>query len=500
MKCRRLTRIQAFVLLAVLSIPVGLAAQDKKDHDQHHSYELIDVGTLGGPNSYFIFGVGINKHGTVVGFADTSIPDPFAPNCFIDCFVNHAFKWEQGVLTDLGALTPGVSSGAGLINKSGLVAGLSQNGVIDPLTGIPELFATVWQNGQVINLGTFGGNNSYSNDLNDAGQAVGFGATTTPDSFNLGDFCFFGPLPTQILAFIWQNGVMQNLGTLGGPDSCALMINDKGQVAGNSFTNSTPNPVTGTPTLDPFLWEHGHIIDLGTLGGTQGYLGNMITLNSHGEVVGQSNLAGDLTFHPFRWTKSTGMQDLGTLGGDNGAAMAINDAGEIVGVADVTGTQIHHAFLWTKEAGIRDLGTQDRDPCGWAQAVNKSGQIVGGTQSDCINFSHAFLWEDGGPMIDLNTFVPAGSDLTLTEAVLITDSGEIAVQAALPNGDQHAVLLIPCDEHHDDSDCKDGSDSVRPVPQVSPVSRDVFSTTRSLFPPSQTSRLRFPGRALGPAN
>ena len=47
-------------------------------------------------------------------------------------------------------------------------------------------------------------------------------------------------------------------------------------------------------------------------------------------------------------------------------------------------------------------------------------------------------------MIDLNAFVPPNSNLTLTDAVSIIDRGEIAVQAGLPNGDQQAVLLVPC--------------------------------------------------------
>ena len=35
---------------------------------------------------------------------DTATADPFSPNCFWDCLVNHAGAWRDGVLTDLGEL------------------------------------------------------------------------------------------------------------------------------------------------------------------------------------------------------------------------------------------------------------------------------------------------------------------------------------------------------------------------------------------------------------
>ena len=41
------------------------------------------------------------------------------------------------------------------------------------------------------------------------------------------------------------------------------------------------------------------MLDLGTLGGTYGFAN---ALNNRGQVVGQSNLTGDLTFHPFSGT------------------------------------------------------------------------------------------------------------------------------------------------------------------------------------------------------
>jgi probable HAF family extracellular repeat protein len=131
------------------------------------------------------------------------------------------------------------------------------------------------------------------------------------------------------------------------------------------------------------------------------------------------------------------MSDLGTLGGEVSDAIWLNDAGDVVGSADLPGGQIHHAVLW-KKGKLHDLGTVDGDACSRGRGLNARGQVVGGS-SDCHNFLHAFLWEDGGPMVDLNTLIPPGSGVQLTNAFNINDRGEILAKAApigfTPNDD-----------------------------------------------------------------
>ena len=51
-------------------------------------------------------------------------------------------------------------------------------------------------------------------------------------------------------------------------------------------------------------------------------------------------------------------------------------------------------------------------------------------------------------MIDLNSFVPSSSGVQLTFALSINERGEIASLGVLPSGDQHAFVLIPCDDDH----------------------------------------------------
>jgi probable HAF family extracellular repeat protein len=521
MKSRMLMCLAAITFLASLAILPRLAAQANQDHrnrHNHHHYQLIDLGTFGGPASYFSNGADgiLNNQGAAVGWADTPTPDPFPSFCFDpDCFVAHAFQWKYGQLTDLGTLAEGWSSQATWISKNGNISGISQNSEIDPLLGIPEFRAVLWQNSGITDLGTLeNGYESFALGVNNSAQVAGLALNTISDPF-----CLFAPgfCNTQTRAFLWRGGVMQDLGTLGGPDAIAFYLNEHSQVTGYSYTNSTPNSVAdacgaNVPTAAPFIWEKGKgMTDLGTLGGTCGI---PAALNSRGQVVGLSDLAGDSTFHPFLWDKSSHPQlrDLGTLGGNNGNTNWIDDVGEVVGKADLPGSQTHDAFLW-KNGVMTDLGTLPGDSCSNAYQVNSRGQVVGTSEDQtlCVipTGEHAFLWENGGPMVDLNTLIAPNSSLQLTFAFAINDRGEI-VGTGLPPGCApqniefcgHAFVLVPCDDKHAGIEGCDYS-LVQPntsVSQMSPAVRD--SSSRTLPPPlmRRMTRYRFPGFAFGPRN
>lgn len=432
----------------------------KTSEAQKPRYRLVDIGTLGGPHSYGeINGDGIpllNNSGVVGSFADTAMPDPHAPNCAVpDCFLAHAFRWKDGEITDLGALPggpEGLFSGAGSTNARGWMAGQSETSIVDPNLGVHEGRAVLWRNGQIVDLGDLpGGTESLSVYVNDSGQVIGFSDNgIADDSSNI-----FFPIGRQIRTFLWENGTMRDIGTLGGV-SAVPGVNCSGQqrstLVGASFLNDVVNASTGVPTVEPFLWKNGTMIDLGTLGGTIGVAG---CPNYRGQVIGASDLSGDLNSHAFLWENGT-MNDLGTLGGPNSEAIWINDAGMIVGSADLPGDNLHDAVVW-KDGKIMDLGTLHGDACSRGRGLNARGQAVGGS-SDCRNFLHAFVWEEGGPMLDLNELIAPGSGWQLTNAFNINDRGEILAKAApvgfTPNDDEdlgHLVLLIPCDEGSESS-------------------------------------------------
>jgi probable HAF family extracellular repeat protein len=134
-----------------------------------------------------------------------------------------------------------------------------------------------------------------------------------------------------------QSYSITDLGTLpGGTYSTGLAVNDHGTVAGySSLSNGVEHAV---------IWAGGRIHDIETLGDSASNSGAR-AINNSGQAAGYSFLSDHATIHAFSWTNSTGMQDLGTLGGITSTATGINKAGQIVGGSYLSDGISVHAFL-----------------------------------------------------------------------------------------------------------------------------------------------------------
>src|SRR5208337_1286267 len=251
------------------------------------------------------------------------------------------------------------------------------------------------------------------------------------------------------LAFLWQDGTMAALPTLGGNNASLYNnnLNNHGQVAGWA-ENSTQDPNCISPQVvdwEAVIWgpKEGEIHELPPLPGDS--IGAALAINDNGQVVGTSGACGvpsfTLPLQAVLWQNGKVIK-LGSLGGALGnVALGINNRGQVVGVSDLPGDTTSHAFFWTKERGMQDLGTLPGDYSSAAYAINNEGQVV--VQSCDVDFNcRVALWQNG-VMTDLNALTPPGS-LYLVVPAGINDLGEITGQAFDPStGDAPAFLATP---------------------------------------------------------
>jgi probable HAF family extracellular repeat protein len=333
------------IALSVFSL-LALPAGLAAQEKSQPRYRVIELGTLGGTYSQSFY---VTNWGMVGGEASLANGNW------------HAILWQGPFKKDLGTLGGLNSSVFGSPNAFGQVVGQAETSDSDPNgedfcgfygSGAPWSGTTcrgfLWQDGLMAPLPTLGGYNSAAFAINSRGLIAGNAETATTDSTCPPYNPAMGQYQVlQDKPVVWTNGHIQELPTYGGdPDGYAIAINDHGQAAGGSGTCSTNDPVIGLyfSPVHALLWDHGKVTNLGSLGGAFGNQAH--GMNNRGQVVGASDLAGDSVFHGFVWSQSTGMQDIPPLSGDTySVALGINDAGEVGGVSiDATFT-ILRAFV-----------------------------------------------------------------------------------------------------------------------------------------------------------
>jgi probable HAF family extracellular repeat protein len=265
--------------------------------------------------------------------------------------------------------------------------------------GLGPEHAFLWEQGRMRDLGTLGGLISDATDINNHGQVVGASATTAG----------------AVHAFSWAGGRMRDLGTLGGSTSVAQAINDHGRVVGTSTTASGETHA--------FSWAGGQMRDLG--------LASANDLNDRGQITGGAQF-GD-TFHAYR-LQGGHLVDLDGADVPYSEGVAINEAGQVAGNSAPAPAEFNHAFLWSQGRRV-DLGTLGGEFSA-ASGINDHGAVVG-QASTTGGPLRGFVWRHGA-MTDLGALATDGENGS--RANDINNHGWIVGASDVPGGDFHAVL------------------------------------------------------------
>lgn len=187
---------------------------------------------------------GINDNGQIVGTS------------------GGAFEINGGTRTTLPALS--TYGGGSITSATGINDSNQAVGSSDDATG--ESHAVLWNDGQLTDLGTLGGSQSAAYAINNVGQVTGWAHTSSE--------------ATDV--FLWSNGTMTDLGTFG-LDPVGQAINDNGQIVGESSTGA-------------WVWSNGVFQNLNNLiPANSGFtLTNATAINDNGQIVadGTNNTTG----------------------------------------------------------------------------------------------------------------------------------------------------------------------------------------------------------------
>jgi probable HAF family extracellular repeat protein len=270
--------------------------------------------------------------------------------------------------------------------------------------------AFLWENGVLRQLGALPGmTSSRAEDINENGQVVGYSSNADGSLYR---------------AFIWTAaaGMQPLAGSLAGCCTLARAINDQGVVIGEARL-----PGTGAHTV---VWENGVMRDVQSFPSGSTFPWD---LSNAGVGVGQWNTSDAA----FSWTATGGMTVLAGLDGPGDIPIGVNDLGQVVGWYRKGTATVNTAFLW-QNGTIRDLGTLG-GPSSVGMAINNGGQVVGRSDIPSRGTQHvfrAFLWTNAAGMKDLGSL----SGRQWAQANDLNEIGLVVGQTWLSSGQSRATL------------------------------------------------------------
>lgn len=356
-------------------------------------------------------------------------------------------------IQDLGVFgaNPSVPGGPLVVTDSGWISGAAQVGTAE--------HAVLYYGGKTIDIGTPGlGGNSTGYGVNESGAAAGWAENTMAGLSTTEDFCgfqFYGfsSRPTPCVPFVWQNGQMVPLPTLGGVNGSATEINNSGMVGGYAET-TTVDPNCEAPQkyqFKPVVWSNGAVQALPTGNDLNGVV---LAVNDRGDAAGATGSCTSLNplfgiylnpAHVLLWRAGAAI-DLGNLGEQfNNLPHGMNNLGQVVGEAgeyDSNNNPTAHAFLTSPGTKMQDLGVVGNDDYSFGFSINDAGEIVGISANADFSVIRAFIRKNA-TLVDLNTLVTGNNSLYLLTACFINSKGEITGIALDAAGQEHTYLATP---------------------------------------------------------
>jgi probable HAF family extracellular repeat protein len=381
---RFITRKASHICLTILIAACCGAAQAQAPATATKvQYNVSNLASLGGTSSG---GNSINDQSWVAGYS--RLPDRN----------RHATLWRNSSLLDLGTLGgPNSSVTWNVKNTVGIIAGISQTATPEPLQenwSSAAFYSTpnnvgyinlgfVWEQNQMRGLPNFpGGNNGFATGANNLGQVVGWAENGVHDG------ACISPQVLQFRPAVWELGPPDQIHDLplirGDNSGAATAINDNGQIVG--ISGICDQAVGRHTARHAVLWENGKVTNLGTF--PAAWWNTPTAINQHGDIVG---FAGDPAFvegdvlHAFMWTREDGLRPLKPLKGRtpqhvDSEAYGINEARRVVGVSCDAQQTDCRAVIWDNSAyptDLNDLKGGYSAVLALAKDINNEGEITG---------------------------------------------------------------------------------------------------------------------------